>query len=88
MILSIAYTHKASQVSEASTFQPTKSPLIQIVTAKVILLLFVFLLGILCSQQVSSMLITIGAGLEFWITKNMARKYLQAAWNIDTSTEE
>jgi hypothetical protein len=87
MISSVAYTPKASQLTE-STFQPARSPLFQILAAKVIVVCLLYVLGGLCSQQIASMLVTVGAGLEFWLTKNVGRKYLQAAWSIDTSQGE
>jgi hypothetical protein len=48
----------------------------------------IFLFGDLFSQQVACMFVTIACSLEFWITKNLGRRYLMASWSIDTSGEE
>jgi len=33
-------------------------------------------------------IVAIAGSLEFWVTKNIGRKYLQATWNVDTSGGE
>ena len=32
--------------------------------------------------------ITVGISLEFWISKNLGRKFLQATWYVNTEGED
>lgn len=84
MISSVIYT-PSSLLHEGSTFEPTKSPLFQILIAKVAVIVLIFLLGDIFSQELACVAVTIVSSLEFWITKNVGRKYLQATWSIDTT---
>jgi len=69
-------------------FNPRTSPIFQILFAKVLLFVLIFLLGQLLPQNVTTVFISLGAGFEFWITKNLGRVYLQASWYIDCEGEE
>jgi hypothetical protein len=89
MIGSVIYRGDKSRLNDAtSSFLPSPSPVVQIILAKAVLFVTIFLIGDLLSQVYSSMIIALGAGLEFWITKNLGRIYLQASWSIDCEGEE
>ena len=87
MISSVIYTPAASQAQSNSTFSPSKSPLFQIVFAKVLVIVMSFLLGDLMPQLPAAIIVSSLAALEFWITKNLGRMYLHASWSVDTTGE-
>ena len=88
MISSVVYTPAASRVSSRSSFSPSNSPLFQICFAKILTVFLLFFLGDLLPQFLATIIVALVGGLEFWITKNMGRQYLQAAWSVDCSGEE
>lgn len=88
MFSSVVYTPANSRIQETSSFSPSKSPIFQIIIAKAITIFLIFFLGDLLPQFGATLIVCISSGLEFWITKNMGRVYLQAAWSVDCSGEE
>jgi hypothetical protein len=88
MFSSVVYTPANSRVAETSSFSPSKSPIFQIIIAKAVTIFLIFFLGDLLPQFLATIIISISSGLEFWVTKNMGRVYLQAAWSVDCSGEE
>ena len=88
MIASVIYSSAESRVLDESSFSPSKSPLFQIIIAKVVIIVLIFLLGDLLPQLYAAMIIAFLSGLEFWITKNLGRLYLHASWSIDCSGDE
>jgi hypothetical protein len=88
MISSVIYTPLGSWVKDTSTFNPSKSPLFQIVFAKAAVIVLTFILGDILPQLIATIVIAVLAAIEFWITKNLGRIYLQAGWSIDTEGEE
>jgi hypothetical protein len=84
MISSVIYTPLASRVGDGSTFNPSKSPLFQIVILKVSVVILTFILGDILPQLIATIVIAMLAAIEFWVTKNLGRVYLQAGWSINT----
>jgi hypothetical protein len=54
------------------------------VAAKVAVIVLSFILGDVLPQIIATIVIAVLAAVEFWITKNLGRLYLQAGWTIDT----
>ena len=88
MIKSVVYQDGSQLASQESTFDPSTSPLFHITIAKILVIVLIYLLGDLLSDTAAAYCVTVAGALEFWITKNMGRKYLQASWSVDTSGEE
>ena len=88
MLTSVIYHPVDQEHTEESTFDAHKSPILQILFAKAVIVVLIFLLSGLMEQELAATIIAISGSLEFWVTKNLGRKYLQATWSVDTSGEE
>lgn len=88
MFSSVIYTPANSRALETSSFSPTSSPIFQIIVAKAANVFLIFFLGDVLPQFLSAIIISVTSSLEFWITKNLGRLYLQASWSVDCSGEE
>ena len=81
------YTRR-SNLGLSSTFGADKSIIGEILGAKIIILLILFIFPPFVDKEAMCIVITIAVSLEFWISKNLGRKFLQASWYVSTEGEE
>ena len=87
MISSIIYEGKSRIALSTIVFPADKCKIIEICLFKVIILVCLFIFPPLIQQEILSFVATVCFSLEFWISKNLGRKFLNASWFIDTEKE-
>jgi hypothetical protein len=51
---------------------------------KVILLAVLFILPPIMNEEFLCIIVTILVAIDFWVSKNLGKKFLNACWYIDT----
>lgn len=88
MLSSIRYTSKSKLALSTSTLIPNKLIILQIVLTKILVLATLFTSPSLLPENTVCTIIVVLVAFDFWVSKNLGRKYVNACWYVDTSQKE
>ena len=84
---SLFYSRR-SQLLGSTTFAADKTVIAEILIAKALVLIVLFIFPPFMNEELLCIIVTLLVSLEFWMSKNLGRRFLHANWYVNTEGDE